>query len=63
MTGLPSGFVDDLSPEDQKAITERIGHPVLLESFDDDGRAELEFVDPEGVIHFIYVDPQFIRST
>jgi hypothetical protein len=63
LTGLPSGFVDDLPPEDQKAITERIGQPVLLESFDDDGRAELEFVDSEGVIHFVYVDPQFIRPT
>ena len=28
LTGLPSGFVDDLPPEDQKAITESIGQPV-----------------------------------
>jgi hypothetical protein len=61
LTGLPSGFTDDLPAEDQKAILERIGQPVLLESFDEDGRAELAFEDSEGVIHYIYVDPQFLR--
>jgi hypothetical protein len=28
--------------------------------YEDDGRAELEFMDTEGVIHIIYVDPKFI---
>jgi hypothetical protein len=61
LTGLPPGFVDDLPAEDQKAIAEIIGQPVRLEGFDDGGRAEVEFVDSEGVTHFLYVDPQFVR--
>jgi hypothetical protein len=61
LTGLPAGFVDDLPPEDQKAITQIIGQPVRLEGFDDDGRAEVEFTDSKGVFHFLYVDPRFIR--
>jgi hypothetical protein len=59
---LPPGLIDGLPEEDQKAITEIVGKPVLLESFDDDRRAELRFVDSRGVIHFIYVDPEFIRA-
>ena len=60
LTELPAGLIDGLPEEDQRAIVEIIGKPVLLEGFDDDGRAELEFVDSEGTIHFIYVDPKLI---
>ena len=61
LTELPAGLVDGLPAEDQRAIAEIIGKPVLLEGFDDDGRAELEFVDSEGTIHFIYVDRKLIK--
>jgi hypothetical protein len=58
---VPNGFLDDLPPEDQKAISEIIGKPILLNEYDDDGRAELKFTDSEGVIHFIYVNSIAIR--
>ena len=34
---------------------------VRLNEYDDAGRAEVQFTDGEGVVHFIYVDPDFIR--
>jgi hypothetical protein len=48
--------------EDQLAISEIVGKPVLLEEYDEDGRAELKFTTSEGHVHFIYVSPEFIRA-
>jgi hypothetical protein len=45
---------------DQEAISKAVGKPMTLNGYEDDGRAELEFTDTEGVIHIIYVDPKFI---
>jgi len=61
LTELPPGLLDNLPVEDQRAISEIVGKPILLVDFEDDGRAELEFVDSEGVIHFIYINPEFIK--
>ncbi len=58
---LPPGFIDDLPEEDQRAISAVVGKPILLNKYERDGRAELEFRDDEGVDHFIYVDPKFIE--
>jgi len=60
LTGLPFGFLDDLPMEDQKAISVVVGKPVILNEYNDDGRAELEFKD--GNIHFIRVNPDFIKT-
>ena len=57
---VPRGLLDDLPMEDQRAICEIVGKPVRLNEYDEDGRAELEFTDSEGVIHFIYVSPDVI---
>ncbi len=62
LKALPPGFLDDLPVEDQRAISEIVGKPVMLNEYDADGRAELEFTDTEDVIHFIYVDPKFIET-
>jgi hypothetical protein len=48
--------------KNQKAISEAVGKPIRLIGYDDDGRAELEFTDAEGVIHFIYVNTSVIRA-
>lgn len=56
---LPPGLLDNLPGEDQEAITDIVGKPILLCEYDDDGRAELEFTDRKGLIHFIYVNPDF----
>ena len=58
---LPPGFIDDLPEEDQRAISAVVGKPILLNKYEGDGRAELEFTDVEGVGHFIYVDRKFIE--
>ena len=59
---LPPGFVTDLPAQDQESIRGILGKPVLLNEYDDAGRAELEFTDPNGVSHLIYVSPQYITS-
>jgi hypothetical protein len=62
LTSAPPGLLKGLPTEDQDALTEAVGKPVLLLAYDDDGRAELEFKDRHGVIHFIYVNPDMIRA-
>jgi hypothetical protein len=62
LKALPPGFLDDLPIEDREAISKAVGRPITLNGYED-GRAELEFVDMEGVIHTIYVDPKFIQKS
>jgi hypothetical protein len=63
LKALPPQFLDDLPVGDQHAISTAVGKPITLNGYEDDGRAELEFTDSEGVIHIIYVDPKFIVKT
>ena len=60
---VPPGLLDDLPTEDQKAISNVVGKPIVLNEYDDDGRAELEFNDADGNSHLIYVSPDFIRPS
>jgi len=62
LTKLPQGMLNGLPMEDQKALSEIVGKPILLREYDDAGRAELEFKDGKGVIHFIYVTPESVRK-
>ena len=62
LTAIPQGFLDDLPEEDQQAIREIVGKPVLLNEYDDAGRAELEFNDRDGQTHFIFVAADFIKA-
>jgi hypothetical protein len=62
LTEAPFGLLEGLPREDQRAISEAVGKPIRLIGFDDDGRAELEFRDSDGVIHFIYINPNAIRA-
>jgi hypothetical protein len=57
---VPSGLLDGLPAEDQRAIFAIVGKRVRLNEYDDGGRAELQFTDDQGVIHFIYVSPDNI---
>jgi hypothetical protein len=61
LKSLPPGFVDGLPEEEQRAITARIGRPILFIKYDRDGRAELEFMDKDDGIHMLYVDRKYIR--
>lgn len=62
LTGLPLGFVNDLPQEDQLAISGMVGKTIRLNRYTDDGRVELEFVEEDSKIHFIYVNASFVKS-
>jgi hypothetical protein len=62
LTTIPKGFLDSLPKEDQQAIRGIVGKPVLLNEYDDSGRAELEFNDRDGQTHFIFVAADFIKA-
>ena len=59
---VPPGMLHDLPLEDKQAISEVVGKPIVLNEYDDAGRAELEFKDRNGDFHYIYVDLEFIRA-
>jgi len=59
---LPPGLLRGLPSEDQKAIRDILGKPVLLEQYDDDGRAVLTFTDSKNVAHSIFVSPKSITT-
>jgi hypothetical protein len=59
---IPAGFLDNLPAEDRQAIREVVGKPILLTEYDERGKAQLEFIDRKGVIHFVYVSPSLIRK-
>ena len=58
---IPRGMLDDLPLEDPEAISDVVGEPILLSEYDDAGRADVEFKDRDGQIHFIFVALEFIR--
>jgi hypothetical protein len=60
---LPPGLLSGLPREDQKAIRQIVGKPVLLEGYDDDGRAILTFTESNEVSHSIFVSPRFLKNT
>jgi hypothetical protein len=60
LVSVPPGLLNGLPQRDQRAISAIVGQPVRLVDYDDVGRAELEFTDRKGVIHYIYVQPEFI---
>lgn len=61
LKALPPGLLDNLPPDDQRAIRAVVGKRIALNEYDTDGRAELEFKDKGKTIHFIWVDPKFIE--
>ncbi|HLW97768.1 MAG TPA: hypothetical protein VKR82_03910 [Candidatus Acidoferrales bacterium] len=62
LTELPPGFIDDLPVEDQQAITEIVGRPIVFNGYDEIGRAELQFTSRDGNLHFIFINPKFITA-
>ena len=58
LTAIPQGFLDDLPEEDQQAIREIVGKPVLLNEYDDAGRAELGVQRPRRANFTSYLSPR-----
>ena len=59
---LPPGLIQGLLRNDQIAISDVVGKAVLLVECDEDGRAKVEFADPHGVIHSIYVESELHQN-
>ena len=59
---VPQGLLNGLPKSDQATISAIVGKPVLLVGYDEDGRAELEFVDGRGNNHSIWVNTRFLRQ-
>jgi hypothetical protein len=62
LLALPPGFIDDMDIEDREACSEVVGSQVVFNEYDDIGRAELQFTSRDGHIHFIWIEPQFIKA-
>ncbi len=63
LTSASHGLLNRLPKQDKKAISEMVGKSVSLLGYDEGGRAELEFTDADGVIHFVSLSPKSIRET
>jgi hypothetical protein len=61
LTVLPPGLIDGLPATDQAAIRAIVGQPVTLAGYSH-GQAELEFGDPAGSSHTIWVDSALIHA-
>jgi hypothetical protein len=57
---VPPGMLDDLPPDEEQALCEGVGKPIMLKEYDDAGRAGLEFKDRNGDLHCIYLSSTFI---
>ena len=62
LSSAPAELLAGLPQEDQSAISDVVGKPVLLVGYDDHGRAELQFTGSNGTVHFIYVQPTLVRA-
>jgi hypothetical protein len=61
LTAAPAALLRGLPKEDRQAIRSIIGQPVILAGFSY-GQAELEFTDPQGDDHTIWVETALIRA-
>lgn len=62
LSSVPPGLLEGLEKKDQEAITSIVGKPVLFNEIDEHGRAELQFKDSSGIIHFIWVSPELLTT-
>ena len=62
LKGLPDKISHKSSKVGKERHLEKIGRPHMLTAYEPDGRAELEFSDSNGVIHYIYVNSSFISA-
>jgi hypothetical protein len=61
ITNAPPDLLLGMTETEQSAIAEILEKPVLLVGYDADCRAELSFRDRNKSLHFIYLDPAYIK--
>lgn len=54
-------LLSGLPVEDQVAIAAQVGKLQTISAFDRYGHAEIEFVDDEGLVHTIWIEPTCLR--
>jgi hypothetical protein len=62
LVSIPTGLLSNLPTEDQAVIAAVVGKSVRLMNYCNDGRAELQFTDAHGIIHFLYVETTNIKA-
>lgn len=60
---IPEGLPEGLPEEDQVAIYAQVGKVLVVQGFEMDGSAELEFVDDAGHIHTIWINPNYLEKS
>lgn len=58
----PEPLLAGLPDKDQSAIKACVGETLTVISFDEFGNAEIEFVDADGGMHTIWVEPSTLRK-
>jgi hypothetical protein len=59
----PITLLKGLPLEDQQAISRQVEKILQVQGFNEYGHAELEFVDDDGTMHFIWVEPVVLKLT
>lgn len=59
---IPAWLPQGLPEEDQIAICSQIGKTLIIQGFNGDGDAELEFVNNNGHIHTIWIKPHCLEK-
>lgn len=60
---IPAQLPCGLPQEDQLAIRQQVGRTLIIAAFNEDGHAELEFIDGSGCMHTIWLAPCFLEVT
>jgi len=59
---IPTRLPQGLPEEDQIAIYSQIGKTLIIQGFNEDNNAELEFTDNDGHIHTIWIKPDCLEK-
>lgn len=55
LLSLPAGFTAELPQSEAADVRAQVGQTLTIESFSQEGLAELEFTGPSGHAHWIWV--------
>ena len=56
-----SGLLRGLPVSDRRAILGAVGGVYRVQDLNGHGHAEIEFVEPNGTMHFVWVEPENLR--
>lgn len=62
LVSIPVRLLEGLLQDDQIAIHAQLGRILIIEGFDLNSYAELEFFDAAGYIHTIWIEPCYLEK-